>query len=227
MRNNILSKDTIGNFRGNAFVIGTTLKNKYYPVYIIDEEYEKRVSFSNAYEQTLHQKIINDILIYKKPLFNRSILEDDTNFNYVGFFRRLRSTVKLCKFKFKFNQEDYNICVMRGYLTDDWNNILLCLCTKSHNIFNEKGELITSNLKLFISNELINNSIYKNVFKMLNKEYIDFFYKNDIDVVFTTSKKIQNRIFGNHFKLEFKNINELNNHLKTEVKHLLNFDEKK
>ena len=224
MTNNILSKNTLGNFIGNAFVIGTTLKNKYYPVYIIDEAYEKETA-STA--NMLYQKVIGDVLIYEKPLFNRSILAEGSKFTHVGFFRRLRTESRLCRLNFISNQEYYQIYVMRGYLVDDWDNILLCLCTKSRNIFDKEGELITSNLKLFVSNELINNSIYKNVFRQLNKEYIDFFYKNDIDVVFTTSKKIQNSIFGNHFKLEFKNINELNNHLKTEVKHLLNFDEKK
>lgn len=196
----ILSEYGWGGFTGNPFIIGTTDINEYYPVYSIGVD---------ANYNQISEYIIDDIKSYQKI---KNISARRTGFTrYDDLFQVLQSYHRPDVYQFTSNDENYYLTCSKGYIVDKDDNILLLLTSKEDFIFLPDGNLKNEVLKLFVSTELINNDIYKNVFKKINTEYIDYCYKNNIEVVFTTSHNIEERVFKNNFSPQYSNLEELNN----------------
>jgi hypothetical protein len=207
-----------GRFEANPFVIGTTNRNEYFPVYAIFEN-----QAFNYSENKLSEHLINDIFLYKKPQNNTYTKVGIRR--YDDLFTVLKDSGKINVYTFVYNEVNYYLNCLKGYIADENDNILLILTTNSFNIFKEyTGDLKTDNLKLYVSNELIINEKYKNLFKKINSEYIQYCYNNNIEVVFTNSEKIQKTVYSNDFNVEFNNLEELNNHLKSGIGENLFYD---
>lgn len=195
----IINQYNWGKFEGNPFVIGTTDLNEYFPVYTI--------GYDNNYNSIL-ETVIQDVALYQKPQ-NKSISR--TGFTrYDDLFNVLKEYVEPKVYSFTVNDETHYLTCLKGYIADKDDNILLLLGTKDIDIYDPYDVLKVEKLKLFVSTELIKNPIYKNLFKKLSTEYIDYCYQNDIEVVYTTSNNIQSRTFKNNFNLNINNLEELN-----------------
>lgn len=217
----ILANSYHGRFNGNPFIIGTTDKNEYYPAYAASDNLLNDYYRGN---ERLSENVLNDILLYKKPV-NNAITKRSGMSKYADLFYNLQYSINSDVFEFVVNDVHYYLTCSKGYIADIDDNILLMLCTNNEDLFDDRGNLQSKNLKLFVSNRLINDSIYKNIFKKIDSEYIHFCYENDIDVVFTTSDKIQNTVFSNNFEVKFDNLTELNDHLNSGVGNNLFFSE--
>lgn len=221
----ILEKRVYGNFQGNPFIIGSTVKNQYFPIYAVSmvSSNVNRSDILYYNGDPLSEELLPNVFLYKKPLNVTN--ERYANLNkYADLFYHLSTTVKPSSYEFTYSDVSYFLNCNKGYLADSDDNILLCLCTKDKNVFDNEGKLIFSNLRLFISNRLIKEEKYKNVYKKILIEYIDYCYQNNIDVFFTTSENIENQIFKNDFVVEYSNLTELNNHLNSNIGENLFFE---
>lgn len=227
----MISRHGNRNFVGSKYKLATTDLTEYFPVYAT---FERNRFDSYHYDNTenephnkLAELIINDVYLYRKP--ERVSLQRNitTQNHYVNLFQALESGNGTIKYLFSYNDEPHYLNVMRGYIADNNDNILLLLTTKQYSIFDSHNTLIKAPLRLYISTELMRNEIYKNLYKRIEKEYISWFYDEDIEVIFTTSEKIEKSIFRNSFNVEFNNISELSEILLTEPQSILdyNFDE--
>jgi len=216
----ILSKKSFGNFIFNPLVIGTSDKSEYYPVYTI---------LKNSYSSRAGGKylplegISSNVFLFYKPRNYAELWEG--SHRYDDLFGGLALSMKPKVFKFTFNDISHSLHFNKGYIADKDDNILLVLCTNSLEVFNEDNELITENLRLYISTRFIKNEIYKNIYKRIDRDYIHYCYDKGIEVVFTTSEKIEQQVFNNNFKVEFENLTELNEHLNSGVGNNLFFEE--
>lgn len=195
--------------------ISTSLDNIYYPL-------------SCFYRC---DKLANeDVYLYYKPvLFSNNRIK-----TYKNLFKHLNYSNCVRYFNIGYKKLIYalfnTIYSMEG-------KPLLVLTTTSKKMFNYRknkhaiikdcpylGDKIFINnnkLKLFISTELINNSMYSNLYKHLYNNYIINFHAKNISVEFTSSLNITNLVFSNGIDLNFKSLESLENHLKNEVKDIL------
>jgi len=211
----ITSKEIHYQFDGNTLIIGTTDASEYYPFYSL---------FNSSNNGNPSTEIVDNIFLYykhKNPIKVRHYYDINT---YSQLFSSMKSDARISVFRFILDGRYYKIASSRGYLSDKDDNILLILCTNSRSV-NAEGEIDTQNLKLFVSTEFQDNEIYKNIYKRVYREYIQYCYVNNIDVVFSTSEKIEEQVFNNNFELKFNNLTELKEHLNNEVKSIYSFDE--
>lgn len=199
-------------FIGIDYVIGTSDASEYIPIV-------------SATDMTY---IATRIAIYHKPLgeFQERLpkLNRTTVTNRLERNRNLTTCI--------FNRvEDINVIikVAKGYISDENDNILLMLASKKSHIHYtnsydryidsnySNAEFSKENIVLLLSTELMSNKKYSMLYKHLEKEYIADAYKQDIDVIFTTSAKIEKKCYSNNFKVEFNTIDELTNHLNSVV----------
>lgn len=206
----IIKNHIYGEFKANPFIIGTTNKNNYFPIYAVFEE-----AAMNEPDNMLSEHVIDNIFLYKKP-YNECYKKTGIG-RYNDLFSVLSDSGKIRVYVFTFNEVPYYLNCLKGYIADKDDNILLILTTNSFNIFDRNDKLNTECLKLFVSNELITNELYKNLFKKINSEYIQYCYENDIEVVFTNSLKIQKEVYSNDFDVSFNTLEELNNHLNSGI----------
>lgn len=210
----ILTNNIYGNFKGNDFIIGSTNSNEYFPVYITFEEkrnsnyYYYEDDFENRLSELVLSNDTNNVYLYRKPervkLHHNNLYDD-----YSSLFKSLERDTALGKYMFTYHDVQYHIGVMKGYLVDVNDNILMMLTTNKYDIF-DGDNLKKEHLKLYVSTELIRNEIYTNFYKRLYKDYITLFYNEDIDVIFTTSSKIEEAVFKNDFRIEYDNLTQLN-----------------
>ena len=139
---------------------------------------------------------------------------------YDALIRLLIHTQNPQKYNFKLQEVDYDLNVHRGILYDNNKNILMCLAINSEYLLNTPIEEIASSpdinqFVLFISHEF-DNPIYKNVKKKIDLKYLSRIRQLNIDIIETN--KINHWLFKNNFKQpKFKNVVEMNKHLKEEV----------
>lgn len=214
----ILNRSFYGKFRGNPLIIGTTNKNEYFPVYSTNFYHQQMLDhYGYDYnDEPICENIIDNIYLYKKPV------DSAKNHNagitkYADLLHCLYTSTSADTFSFTVNDVVYFLTCSRGYIADENGNILLLLATKSQDIFVYDEELHTNNLKLFVSNRFVKEPQYKNVFKKIDTEYINFCYQNDIDVMFTTSEKITSSVYKNDFEVPFNSLTELHEHLNGDV----------
>ena len=202
----IVNQYNWGTFKGNPFVIGTTDLNEYFPVYTIGSD--------NNYRNMLTH-IVSDVYSYQKPE-NMSFTKNGFQ-RYDDLFNVLKEYVQPEVYQITVDSEHHFLTCMKGYLADKDDNILLLLVTNDTDIYQPYDNLKSEHLKLFISTELINNPLYKNLYKKLSTEYIDYCHKHDIEVVYTTSFNIHKRVYGNNFKVNINNLEELNSILNSGI----------
>lgn len=213
----IVSKRNYGRFVRNKFKIASSIDNKYVPIYA--------TSFFNSQnfleEHTAITNVFDNLFLYYRPA-NRANLRITDNSKYDVLLDVLKSSLTPSTYKFIYLGESYYLNCLKGYIADEKDNILLCLTSKTK-IYFEENVLKHSNLRLFVSVELLKNEIYKNFYKKINSLYIEYCYENAIEVIFTTSEKIEEKLYKNSFKVEFSNLTELNEHLKEDVNSILNY----
>ena len=227
-----------GNFEGNPFVIGTTSKNKFFPVYALFENQRRNDYYSsNDSINCLSEHLVRDVFMYRKP-DNKAIRNYANYTRYPDMINSLQTSGKPEVFQFLVNDEPHFINIMKGYISDKFDNILMLLTCKSEfikpnqmtltaDIFksNYSEELNNEKLQLFVSNEFITNEIYKNVYKKVDAEIIQKCLLLNIDVFFTSSEKITNSVYQNEFEVSYNNLTELHEHLNSGIGNNLFFDE--
>ena len=188
-------------------ITGTSDCNEYIPVYAISNHKLLVFKDSNA-----------KVMEYNMPI------NDIQGYNYVRTYAHMISKIKdarnPCKYNFKVAGVDHNLNLDRGIVYDNNGNILMCLAINKDYLFSLDSEVLKTNpdytqFVIFISN-LLDNPLYKNIKKKLNELYIDIAKQTGLDIV--TTSRINNWLFKNNTKpLKFKNIIQMNKHLKEEV----------
>lgn len=215
----IITRETRGNFERNDYIIGSTISSFLLPI----------INLGNRH--TLE----NNESIYYKPLSN---LEEITyKFKLIDFMTNLNMRLNLNSYAVGKNEEgdDIIIRVGKGYIVDENDNILLLLGLTDKGISNFDSQIEDRlgyyspiqklsqypYLCLLISTKLITDEKYSSFYKKLEKYYINDFYKNDIEVRFITSEKIEKLSYDNEFKLRFNTIEQLQSHLQNSVPKLM------
>lgn len=227
----IITASYDSSFQADEYKIGSSISSKYFPL----------VNFNN--KEYISENFPNDEVIYHKPAFGKT--SSIYRFIINDFINHLNKYEALTKYLIGKNDDGTPIYlhVAKGYIVDNDNNILLMLCkdnTKEPsfnfstqiwqytNVANGREyypylkDLNHSNhFKLLISNELLKDKRYALFYKKLEKAYIIDAYKNDIDVIFTTSKRIEEESYSNEFHLRFNTVEQLKSHLDNLVPSLL------
>lgn len=193
-----------GTFKGDLSVIGTTDANAYFPFYTLVDEDE------NRFESQILEHIIGDVYMYYKP---EQVSRSWVASGYPEFFRALNTHVEGKLYAFKIGDDTHEVGVGRGYITDTNNKFLLLLTSNSQMRWREMKDTGFKNLRLYLSTEFILNPIYKNLYKKITTEYINEFYEKGIEVLFVHSDEIEKQCFANEFRIEFNNLQELDEHL--------------
>ena len=188
-------------------ITGTSDCNEYIPVYAISNHKLLVFKDSNA-----------KVMEYNMPI------NDIQDYNYVRTYAdmiiKIKDARNLCKYNFKVAGVNHNLNLDRGMVYDNNGNILMCLAINKDYLFSLDSEVLKTNpdytqFVIFISN-LLDDPLYKNIKKKLNELYIDIAKQIGLDIV--TTSRINNWLFKNNTKpLKFKNIIQMNKHLKEEV----------
>ena len=188
-------------------ITGTSDCNEYIPVYAISNHKLLVFKDSNA-----------RVMEYSMPI------NDIQGYNYVRTYSDLIIKIKdarnPCKYNFKVAGVNHNLNLDRGMVYDNNGNVLMCLAINKDYLFSVDSEVLRINpdytqFVIFISN-LLDDPLYKNIKKKLNELYIDIAKQVGLDIVSTS--RINNWLFKNNTKpLKFKNIIQMNKHLKEEV----------
>ena len=188
-------------------ITGTSDCNEYIPVYAISNHKLLVFKDSNA-----------KVMEYNMPI------NDIQSYNYVRTYAdmiiKIKDARNPCKYNFKVAGVNHNLNLDRGMVYDNNGNILMCLAINKDYLFSLDSEVLKTNpdytqFVIFISN-LLDDPLYKNIKKKLNELYIDIAKQIGLDIV--TTSRINNWLFKNNTKpLKFKNIIQLNKHLKEEV----------
>lgn len=148
-------------------------------------------------------------------------------------------TESFSRYRLRSGGVDYMLKVMNSILLSPENKILTIVAINTDFIENENCEEILKGmfdpsiprsearqgvnklpkdqLVLFVSNDLIDNPIYKNLKKRIDAEYIELFRQLGIDIVY--SSNIEERLFKNNgLDLpKFSKISDIRKHLLEEV----------
>jgi len=186
-------------------IIGTSDCNVFIPFYSIF-----------AHEPIIFKKINKKVLEYYLPVTN-SIYRIR---QYSDLIYQLIHATGTQKLYFKLQNEDREINVHRGILYDNNKNVLMCLAINREYLFDNQIKEIeikpdVNQFVLFISHKF-NAPEYKKVRKKIDLEYLSLIKSLNIDIIETN--KINQWLFKNNFKQpKFKNVIEMNKHLKEEV----------
>ena len=140
---------------------------------------------------------------------------------YSELIRQFQNTEIVTNYTFKLQNNNYTIHIHRGIIFDQNYNVLACLAVDSNYLLNHNSlEDLANNpnkdkFVIFIGSEF-NNPIYKNVRKNFEILYLSKAKEIGIDVIETS--KINDWLFKNNLKKPtFKNVLEMNKHLKKEI----------
>src|SRR6187402_95845 len=142
-------------------------------------------------------------------------------YRYDRMIHHLINTMTPKRFKFSVATVPQHVNVVRGAIYGPNENLLICLGINVQYLFSKPIEEIVANpdysqFCIFVSNELDENPIYKNLKKKLHMDYFPEAAVQGIDIVYTT--KIADRLIRNNFvQPKFKNISERAKYLKEEV----------
>lgn len=199
-----------GTLDPNVYVSGVSDLNEYVPFY------------TNR-THGICKYITNDVYLYNKPERKNNSWSTKT---YPDFLRHIKQSLYLRRFKYVLEGVEEILYFMQGYIADKEDNILLLLTVKNDFSFNRKDNILDKeSFRLYISTKFLKNPIYKNFYKKLQKEYIDRFLEEDIEVIYTTSDKIHNSVFKDGFEINYNSLTELTELLHTEPIEILNFNE--
>lgn len=220
--------------KNDIYTVGTSNKNEFIPLYTLLES--KRLSGYNPDSSNFSEHIVNNIFMYHKPIFS-----DGISFSEFEFCRTMPNLLSVFVsydrngiYRFKLGEDYIYVNVGGGYLMDTAGNILLMLCCKSPEIIQGVSDAVLSTshvkvdrqylpekLRLMVSTELIRNVQYKNFYKRIEKEILQSMYDMKIDVIFSTSEKIEQSLFKNDFEVSFNTLEELNETLNSGIGNIL------
>lgn len=203
----ILIRSSYDDNRYKSLTIGTSDCNDYIPVFAISSH--KLIKFED--------EDVN-VMVYSMPLPN---LSGSYSRTYLNLVRDLRTAPVPTRYLFKVAGIQHVLYVDRGMIYTEEGKILMCLAINKNYLFSVSKkqfldeEIDVSNFILLLTEEL-DNPIYKNLKKKLEQNYIASIKSLNIDIVIT--KKIDSWLFKNNVKkIKFKNVTEMNKHLKQEV----------
>lgn len=225
----MIERYVTGNFHGSQTILATTNLNEYFPAYVTYERDRRENHIFSSRGQEPQNKladiISNDVYLYRKPERLNLISTFSSHDTYIQLIKVLENNVANIRYMFTYNDVQHYLNIRLGYIADSQDNILLLLTTNDFFIFDKDKKLKKNCLRLYISTEFIKNEIYKNFYKRLEKDYISKFYEKDIEVVFTTSQKIEEKTFKHNFNLEFNNLTELETLLAEEPNSIMAWEE--
>ena len=199
-----------GTLDPNVYVSGVSDLNEYVPFYT-----------NRTYG--VYEYVTNGVYLYNKPERKNNSWSTST---YPQFLNYLKQSLSLRRFKYVLEGVEELLYFMQGYIVDKEDNILLLLTIKNDFSFNRMDNILDKeSFRLYISTKFLKNPIYKNFYKKLQKEYIDRFLEEDIEVIYTTSEKIHNSVFKDGFEINYNSLTELTELLHTEPIEILNFNE--
>jgi len=218
----LISNYVQGKFTGSQNVMGISDVNEYYPVYTVFNEGDFRSSNFPG-DHKVSENIVGSIFLYRKPSLESASYIFGSN-KYSDLKAGFENSLRMKVFKFNYADLAHRIYFCKGYIADERDNILMVLTTNSRNIFDDEGHLKHKHLKMYVANELITTEYYKNVFRKLNSMYLNYCYQNNVEVVFTSSERIEKQVFGDGFNVKFSSITELNAILQSGIGENLSFD---
>ena len=176
-------------------VIGTNLNSEYVPLYSMNYRQEI-LGIDRGY-------------MYFKP----RLIEGDeyyTNINTYGILIDMLLTSSLFSGRFTFTSEgeEHNLYVQKGYVMSEKGEILLIIGMKDY-ITNE-GIYDNSKLKVFIAWELVNDPLYKTVWRNFEKLLISDLQESKIVIEYLPSSKIDEKFYNALPKIRYKSVEELN-----------------
>ena len=195
------------------------------------EQYETTVigysdcnSFIPYYALNAHNLLVMNeerVLEYSLP-----ITRNNMNYirNYTDLISCLTSSNGPRRFIFKLGGEQHNVYLEKGILYKD-NVVFMCLGIDTQYIFNNSMEELIKSIDhtkftLFIDNSFKDTAILKNVYKNIDKLYIQPLRSFGVDVVLTA--RLKQWLFKNNYQApKFKNVLQMKNHLKVDVPNIL------
>lgn len=180
------------------------------------------VPFYSLFNHTLLDINDNIILEYYKPTYTNTSLYIR---NYSELEHQLRCTDTFNSYKFTIAGLVKQLFFNRHVLYTQDLELLFCLGIKTDYVLNETYKNISdkpeyNQLILIVNNSFLNNPTYKNVYRKLNKIYIEPLARKGVDIVYTNN--VDKWFFQNNFvQPKFKSVPEMMKHLKVEIPTLL------
>lgn len=188
----------------NKSFIGYKKSAVYFPIYSLFSYFENDLYYKPAKPSSIYKsKISYDDVLYK---LHSTIC--------------LGSTVNM----FKYENEDYPIYSQLGYLWTEDHTLLMLTTNDPENTFTPDGkDVYYDKLRLYISTEFMTDIIYKNIYARINKEYIQECFEKGVEIIYTTSEKIDKYIFTNPYVKNIVDIPTLMENINEEGFNLLTF----
>lgn len=181
--------------------IASSSGSSHYPFYLLTNE-------SN-------RTFIGENFIYNRP-------STSEYYNIIGryddFFKALNAKAVFDKFSFIQSGNNYDVFVMYNCVFDSNGKVLLLLTfddTSYLDLVDERDKDYTC--KLFISTDFLLEEKYTNLWKKVEKEYVQKFYVEGQKVEYTTSEDIEKMCFSNSFNPVFNTLDDLSRHLREDV----------
>jgi hypothetical protein len=144
--------------------------------------------------------------------------------NYTDLVSRLVSSNGPHRFIFKILGQQHNIYLENGVMYKD-NTVFMCLGIDAQYVFDTPMEELSKNIDytkftLFIDNSFKDTAILKNIYKNVDKLYIQPLRSSGVDIVLTA--RLKQWLFKNNYQApKFKNVLQMKNHLKVDVPNIL------
>ena len=199
-----LSDSNVNNMNLNRSFIGYKKSAVYFPIYSL---------FSYS-ENDLYYKPAKLSITYRSKISYDDILEK----------LRISTHLHISTNIFKFENEEYRIYSQLGYLWTEDHTLLMLTTNDPENTFTPDGnDVYYDKLRLYVSLEFMTDVIYKNIYARINKEYIQECFEKGVEVVYTTSEKIDKYIFTNPYVKNIVDIPTLMENIDEEGFNLLTF----
>ena len=199
-----LSDITVNNLYLNRSFIGYKKSAVHFPIYSL---------FSYS-ENDLYYKPAKNSAMYKSKISYDDILRK------LHISTHPERTVNM----FKYENEEYKIYSQLGYLWTEEHTLLMLTTIDPDNTFTPDGnDVYYDKLRLYVSIEFMTDVIYKNIYAKIYKEYIQECFDRGVEVVFTTSEKIDKYVFTNPYVKNITDIPTLMENINEEGFNLLTF----
>lgn len=207
-------------FNTSNLKIGTHRAVKYNPVYSLPLNNKMKDSKYSAVCPYINKGVFNLSSgmpgMYYKPEAKNYANKYNT---YCTFKKALKSLLgeEAPMFqKLTFRGYYTKIFVGPGFILDWQDNFLLVLCSnkmKPYTISRDGRNWVdrTKTLRLYISTDFSHNisNRYRSFYKKLEKEYISVAISNNIEIVYLSSKQIEDKLFQTNVKIKVKNIDSI------------------
>lgn len=195
-----------GPLEKDPFKLGSTSKSRYYPFYCLSENLRR----------------VGSEFIYSFPSL-------DIHYNMLGRYDDLFNTLHqgsrgyaVDKFEFVYSDINRYVFVDHHIMVDTEGRILMIMTFDDKSFFTDELSYMErleklDNFKLFVSTRLMLEDKYTNLWKKVEKDYVSQCYKNGVEVEFTTSEKIYEKVFSNSFSLVSRDMDSFMQHLREDV----------